>query len=74
MAHSDYPVTLLDDAEAAMARTGNLQAACKELGVDPHTFLPRMVENGCRNQLFDAMARGRKAFLWRDVQPWAPIQ
>lgn len=74
MAHSDYPVTLLVDAEAAMARTGNLQEACKELGVDSHAFLPRMVENQCRNPLFDAMARGRKAFLWRDVQPWATVQ
>lgn len=74
MPHSDYPVTLVEEAEAVMARTGNLQAACKELGVDPRTFLPMMIERDCDNPLFIAMARGRKAYLWRDVQPWAPVQ
>jgi beta-glucosidase/6-phospho-beta-glucosidase/beta-galactosidase len=26
MSHFDYPVTLVEEAEAAMVRTGNLQA------------------------------------------------
>ena len=74
MADFDYSARFIEEAEAAMARTGNLQAACKEMGVDPHTFLPRMIEGDCQNPLFAAMARGRKAYIWRGVQPWAPVQ